>query len=55
MMVENNVYISYDYGETWSTYPRSSYMEGNTKGLWYNDLYKYIETDYGYSFSSDMF
>jgi hypothetical protein len=55
MMVDNNVYISYDYGETWSTYPRSSWMTGNMKGVWYNDLYKYFITDYGYAFSSDMF
>ena len=55
LMQDNYVYISYDFGETWSQYTKPVWMTGNTKGVWYNDLYKFFMTDYGYAFSSDKF
>jgi hypothetical protein len=55
MMVDDHIYISYDYGETWSSYPKTSWMMGNTKGIWYNELYKYFVTDYEYVFSGYKF
>ncbi len=43
------VYISYDYGETWTSYAKPSWMTGSVSGVWYNELYKYFVTGAGCS------
>ena len=38
------VYISYDYGETWSSYAKPAWWTDSVSGVWYNQLYKYLVT-----------
>jgi hypothetical protein len=38
------VYISYDYGETWTAYAKPAWMTGTVQGVWYNQMYKYLVT-----------
>ena len=49
------VYISYDYGETWTTYKKPSWMTGSVQGVWYNDVYKFLDTNYGVYIVSTLF
>jgi uncharacterized protein (TIGR02145 family) len=49
------VYISYDYGETWTTYKKPTWMTGSVQGVWYNDVYKYLVTNYGVFIVSTLF
>ncbi len=49
------VYLSYDYGETWTAYSKPAWMYGNVQGVWYNELYKYFVTSYGYIIQSIFF
>jgi hypothetical protein len=49
------VYISLDYGETWTSYPKPPYHQGTIQGVWYNYLYKYFVTDGGLIIKSDLF
>ncbi|HKK41374.1 MAG TPA: hypothetical protein VJ963_03110, partial [Bacteroidales bacterium] len=49
------VYISYDYGENWTAYPKPSWMYGTVQGVWYNEMYKYMVTSYGYIIQSILF
>jgi uncharacterized protein (TIGR02145 family) len=49
------VYISYDFGETWTVYKKPAWMTGGVHGVWYNLLYKYLVTDYGVFISGPQF
>lgn len=49
------VYISYDYGETWTSYAKPSWMTGSVSGVWYNELYKYFVTGQGVQIESSLF
>jgi hypothetical protein len=49
------VYISYDYGETWSAYKKPSWMTGSVQGVWYNAVYKYLVTNAGVFIYSTFF
>jgi hypothetical protein len=49
------VYISFDYGETWSSYSKPPYHEDTVEGIWYNYLYKYFASDRGLIIKSDLF
>jgi hypothetical protein len=55
-----SVYISFDYGETWSAYAKPSWMTDRldhlrVEGVWYNELYKMFVTQYGFIISSRLF
>ncbi len=52
---DDNVYISYDYGETWSSYAKPSWMTGDVYGVWYNELYKLFVTQLGFNITSWLF
>ncbi len=49
------VYISYDYGETWTAYAKPGWMNGTVQGVWYNQMYKYLVTDWGVYIESTLF
>jgi hypothetical protein len=49
------VYISYDYGETFTAYAKPSWMVGTVQSAWYNQLNKYLVTLYGYIIESTLF
>jgi hypothetical protein len=49
------VYISFDYGETWSSYAKPPYHEDSVEKVWYNYLYKYFSTDRGLTITSELF
>ena len=49
------VYISFDYGETWSSYAKPPYHEDTVEGVWYNSLYKYFASDRGLTITSELF
>jgi uncharacterized protein (TIGR02145 family) len=49
------VYISYDYGETWSEYTKPGWMDGTVQGVWYNQMYKYLVTNWGVIIKSILF
>jgi uncharacterized protein (TIGR02145 family) len=49
------VYISYDYGETWTVYKKPAWMTGSVQGVWYNVLYKYLVTATGVFINSTQF
>lgn len=49
------IYISYDYGETWTAYLKPDWMSGSIQGIWYNDLYKYFGSVYGAIIESTLF
>jgi uncharacterized protein (TIGR02145 family) len=49
------VYISYDYGETWSPYAKPGWMNESVQGVWYNQMYKYLVTDKGIYIESTLF
>lgn len=55
MQSYNYIYISFDYGETWSSYPKPPYMNGSVEGVWYNDLYKFFGTSSGLIVTSELF
>ena len=55
MQSYNYVYISYDYGENWTAYKKPSWMGGTVQGVWYNEMYKYLVTSYGYIIQSILF
>lgn len=44
---QQSVAISMDYGETWSSFSKPSWMTGNVLGVWYNDLHKFFVTSTG--------
>jgi hypothetical protein len=50
------IYVSYDYGETWSSYAKPAWMITDTvQGVWFNDLYKYFVTNDGVVIESSLF
>jgi hypothetical protein len=50
------IYVSYDYGETWSSYAKPAWMINDTvQGVWFNDLYKYFVTNDGVKIESSLF
>jgi hypothetical protein len=50
------VYVSYDYGETWSNYAKPDWMIDDTvQGVWFNDVYKYFVTNDGVIIESSLF
>ena len=55
MQSYGSVYISYDYGETWSEYTKPGWFNGTVQGVWYNQLYKYLVNDWGVIIKSILF
>lgn len=49
------IYISFDYGETWTIFIKPSWVTGTVEGIWYNDQYKYFCTDKGVIIESILF
>jgi hypothetical protein len=49
------IYISFDYGETWTIFLKPAWMTGTVEGIWYNDQYKYFCTDKGVMIESILF
>jgi uncharacterized protein (TIGR02145 family) len=50
------IYVSFDYGETWSYYAKPAWMINDTvQGVWFNDLYKYFVTNDGVKIESSLF
>ncbi|HQH22692.1 MAG TPA: LamG domain-containing protein [Bacteroidales bacterium] len=49
------VYVSLDYGETWSVYAKPDWMTGNVDGVWYNELHRFFVTRAGYTISGERF
>lgn len=52
---DDNVYISFNYGETWSSYAKPSWMTGDVWGVWYNEKYKLFVTQLGFNIASRLF
>jgi len=40
----SRIYLSFDYGETWSFFKKPIYMTGSVEGVWYNKKYEYFGT-----------
>jgi uncharacterized protein (TIGR02145 family) len=49
------IYISFDYGETWTIFIKPAWMTGTVEGIWYNDQYRYFCTDKGVIIESILF
>jgi hypothetical protein len=49
------VYISYDYGETWTAYAKPAWWTGSVQIVWYNQLNKYIGALYSVIVESKLF
>lgn len=49
------VYISYDYGETWTAYQKPAWWTGSVQSVWYNQLNKYIGALYSVIIESKLF
>jgi hypothetical protein len=52
---DSYIYISFDYGETWSSYAKPLWMTGSVEGVWYNEFYKYFVTNQGVQITSSSF